>query len=72
MHATLSHLCFIDRLVILRDITIQDISKANFKKGLLEITTFTSKHSITNENKTIQCEHCPLKSNNEKYNNYNK
>ncbi len=31
--------------------------------------TPTSKHNITNENKTIQHKHCPLKSNNEKHNN---
>jgi hypothetical protein len=30
------------------------------------MTTFTSKHNISNENKTIQHKHCPLKSKNER------
>jgi hypothetical protein len=62
IYNTLSCMCYIDGLVILQNITIQNISKANFKKRFLKMTTFTSKHNITNENKTIQHKHCLLKS----------
>jgi hypothetical protein len=36
-----------DGLIILRDITMQDISKANFKKRSLEMLEPVSKHNIT-------------------------
>jgi hypothetical protein len=36
IYITLSHLCFRDGLVILQNITIQNIHKANFKKNILK------------------------------------
>jgi hypothetical protein len=38
IYVTLSHLHSLDRLVILRGITIQDIHKTSFKKRLLKMT----------------------------------
>jgi hypothetical protein len=39
MYVTLSCLCSFDGLIILQNITIQNIHKVNFKKGSLEMTT---------------------------------
>jgi hypothetical protein len=59
----LSCLRSIDGLIILRDITIQDISKIEFKfKGSIDMVTSTSKHDITKE----KHKHCTLKLNNKK------
>jgi hypothetical protein len=38
IYVTLSHLHSLDRLVVLQDITIQDIHKTSFKKRLLKMT----------------------------------
>ncbi len=47
IYITLSCLHSIDGQIILRDITIQDISKTEFKfKGSIDMVTSTSKHDI--------------------------
>jgi hypothetical protein len=61
IYITLSCLHSIDGLIILRDITIQDISKIELKfKGPINTITSTSKHDVTKE----KHKHCTLKSNN--------
>jgi hypothetical protein len=47
IYVTLSRLQSMDGFIILQNITMQDISKANFKKGLLEMLEPVSKHNIT-------------------------
>ncbi len=55
IYITLSCLHSIDGLIILRDITIQDISKIELKfKGPINMVISTSKHVITKE------KHCTL------------
>jgi len=50
IYITLSCLHSIDGQIILQDITIQDISKTEFKfKGSIDMVTSTSKHDITKE-----------------------
>jgi len=48
-----SHLCSIDGLIFLQDITIQDIHKANFKFFLLEMVITISNITWTKTNKRI-------------------
>jgi hypothetical protein len=58
MYVTFSHLHPLDGLIILRDITIQDMRKVNFKinlkKGSLEITTPILKSNINQINTPTQ------------------
>ncbi len=64
IYVTLLCLRSIDGLIILRNITIQDICKTKFKKGFLEILEPISKHNIA---KKVQFENnYPLKSYKEK------
>jgi hypothetical protein len=63
IYITLSCLHSINGLIILRDITIQDINKTEFKfKGSIDMVTSTSKHDITKE----KHKQCTLKLNNKK------
>ncbi len=63
IYITLWHLHSINGLIILGYITIQDISKTEFKfKGSIDMVTSTSKHDITKE----KYKHCMLKLDNEK------
>jgi len=50
MYVTLSCLCSFDGLIILQNITIQNIHKVNFKKGSLEMTTPVLKSNINQIN----------------------
>jgi IMP cyclohydrolase len=53
IYVTFSCLQSMDGLIILQNITMQDISKANLKKGLLEMLELVSKHNITKKSKII-------------------
>jgi len=53
IHIRLSQLYFIDGVIIFLYITIQDMCKANFMKGLLQMATPISKHNITKKNTNI-------------------
>jgi hypothetical protein len=55
IHIRLSQLYFIDGVIIFLYITIQDICKANFIKGLLELVTPISKHNITKKQTQTLC-----------------
>jgi hypothetical protein len=49
IYVMLSRLRSIDGLIILQDISIQDINKIELKKGSIDMVTPTPKHDITKE-----------------------